>query len=79
MVDNARMHTALTYTDNRVLAAVDTDRIVTLLHAWHRVTRNVSLTMAIPEKRKAGTSVFWRGVVFVAAARVLFLPRNKAL
>eukprot|EP00965_Chrysotila_dentata_P257877 6213029-Pleurochrysis_carterae.AAC.2 len=62
------------YTDDIVLAAVGTDRIVALLRAWHRVTRNVGLTMAIPEKRQEGTSVLWLGVIFVAAAGVLFLP-----
>eukprot|EP00965_Chrysotila_dentata_P100164 3308783-Pleurochrysis_carterae.AAC.1 len=35
-VDDARMHTALTYTNDVVLAAVGTDRIVALLRAWHR-------------------------------------------
>eukprot|EP00965_Chrysotila_dentata_P112533 3719739-Pleurochrysis_carterae.AAC.1 len=73
------MHTALMYTDDIVLAAVGTDRIVALLQAWHRVTRSVGLTMAIPEKWQAGTSVLWLGVVFVAGAGMLFLPRDKAL
>eukprot|EP00965_Chrysotila_dentata_P097160 3211470-Pleurochrysis_carterae.AAC.1 len=59
--DDARIHTALMYTDDIVLAAVDTDRIVALLRAWHRVTRSVSLTMAIPEKWQAGTSCRLRG------------------
>eukprot|EP00965_Chrysotila_dentata_P165788 5473959-Pleurochrysis_carterae.AAC.1 len=31
--DDARMHTALVFTDDIVLAAVDTDRIVALLRA----------------------------------------------
>eukprot|EP00965_Chrysotila_dentata_P023465 777754-Pleurochrysis_carterae.AAC.1 len=66
------------YTDEVVLAAVGTDRVVALLRAWHKVTSSVGLTMAIPEKRQAGSSVIWLGVVFVAAAGVLFLPRNKA-
>eukprot|EP00965_Chrysotila_dentata_P049634 1645765-Pleurochrysis_carterae.AAC.1 len=35
--------------------------------------------MAITEKRQAGSSVLWLGVVFVAAAGVLFLPRDKAV
>eukprot|EP00965_Chrysotila_dentata_P165789 5473959-Pleurochrysis_carterae.AAC.2 len=35
--------------------------------------------MAIPKKRQAGASVLLLGVVFVAAAGVLFLPRDKAL
>eukprot|EP00965_Chrysotila_dentata_P013069 431356-Pleurochrysis_carterae.AAC.1 len=39
-------------TDDIVLAAVGTDRIVALLRAWHTVTRRVGLTMAIPEKRQ---------------------------
>eukprot|EP00965_Chrysotila_dentata_P254788 6211990-Pleurochrysis_carterae.AAC.8 len=65
--------------DDVVLAAVGTDRIVALLHPWHKVTSSVGLTMAIPEKRKAGSSVLWLGVVFVAAAGVLFLPRDKAV
>eukprot|EP00965_Chrysotila_dentata_P137148 4536170-Pleurochrysis_carterae.AAC.1 len=64
--DEARMHTALMYTDNVVLAAVGTDRIVALLRACHRVTCTVGLTMAIPEKRQAGASVLWLGVIFVA-------------
>eukprot|EP00965_Chrysotila_dentata_P027996 930736-Pleurochrysis_carterae.AAC.1 len=54
-VDDARMHTALMYTDDIVLAVVGTHRTVTLLRAWHRVTRNVGLTMAMPEKKQAGT------------------------
>eukprot|EP00965_Chrysotila_dentata_P013202 435769-Pleurochrysis_carterae.AAC.1 len=49
----ARMHTALMYTDDVVLAAVGKDRIVALLRAWHRVTCTVALAMAIPEKRQA--------------------------
>eukprot|EP00965_Chrysotila_dentata_P232495 6198998-Pleurochrysis_carterae.AAC.1 len=67
------------HTDDIVLAVVGTDRIVALLRAWHRVTRTVVLTMAIPEKRQAGASVLWLGGIFVAAAGVLFLPRDKAL
>eukprot|EP00965_Chrysotila_dentata_P050796 1683941-Pleurochrysis_carterae.AAC.1 len=35
--------------------------------------------MAIPEKRQAGSAVLWLGVVFVTAAGVLFLPRDKAV
>eukprot|EP00965_Chrysotila_dentata_P038486 1279058-Pleurochrysis_carterae.AAC.1 len=73
------MHTTLMYTDDVVLAAVGTDRIVALMRAWHRVTRSVGLTIAILEKRQAGTSVLWLGIVFVAGAGVLFLPRDKAL
>eukprot|EP00965_Chrysotila_dentata_P125735 4156290-Pleurochrysis_carterae.AAC.1 len=67
------------YTDDVVLAAVGTDRIVALLRAWHRVTSTVGLAMAFPEKRQAGTAVLWLGVIFVAAAGVLFLSRDKAL
>eukprot|EP00965_Chrysotila_dentata_P172290 5686130-Pleurochrysis_carterae.AAC.3 len=67
------------YTDDVVLAAVGTDRIVALLCAWNGVTRTVGLTMAIPEKCQAGTSFLRLGVVFVAAAGVLFLPRDKAV
>eukprot|EP00965_Chrysotila_dentata_P177219 5852902-Pleurochrysis_carterae.AAC.4 len=76
-VDDSRMHTALMYTDDIVLAAVGTDRTVALLRAWHRVTRSIGLIMAIPEKRQAGASVLWLGVVFVAAAGVLFLLETK--
>eukprot|EP00965_Chrysotila_dentata_P233032 6199339-Pleurochrysis_carterae.AAC.2 len=35
--------------------------------------------MAIPEKRQAGSAVLWLGVIIVAAAGVLFLPRDKAV
>eukprot|EP00965_Chrysotila_dentata_P177002 5845437-Pleurochrysis_carterae.AAC.1 len=35
--------------------------------------------MAIPEKRQAGSAVLWLGVVFVAVAGLLFLPRDKAV
>eukprot|EP00965_Chrysotila_dentata_P095914 3169641-Pleurochrysis_carterae.AAC.1 len=65
------------YTDDVVFAAVGTDRIVVLLRAWHKVTSSVGLTMAIPEKRQAGSAVLWLGVIFVAAAGVLFLPCDK--
>eukprot|EP00965_Chrysotila_dentata_P203322 6181644-Pleurochrysis_carterae.AAC.1 len=34
--DEERMHTALMYTDDIVLAAVGTDRIVALLRAWRK-------------------------------------------
>eukprot|EP00965_Chrysotila_dentata_P000879 27926-Pleurochrysis_carterae.AAC.1 len=73
------MHTARMYTDYVVLAAVGTDRIVALLRAWHRVTCTVGLAMAIPEKRQAGASVLWLEVIFIAAAGVLFLQRDKVL
>eukprot|EP00965_Chrysotila_dentata_P092925 3068258-Pleurochrysis_carterae.AAC.1 len=67
------------YTDDVVLAAVGIDRIVELLRAWRKVTSSVGLTMAIPEKRQAGSAVLWLlEAVFVAAAGVLFLPRDKA-
>eukprot|EP00965_Chrysotila_dentata_P113346 3745989-Pleurochrysis_carterae.AAC.1 len=39
--DEARKHTALMYTDDVVLAAVGTDRVVALLRAWHKVTSSV--------------------------------------
>eukprot|EP00965_Chrysotila_dentata_P010228 332464-Pleurochrysis_carterae.AAC.1 len=69
------MHTALVYTDDVVLAAVGTDCVVAPLRAWHKVTSSVGLTMVIPEKRQACSSVLlWLGVVFVATAGVLFLP-----
>eukprot|EP00965_Chrysotila_dentata_P241916 6204567-Pleurochrysis_carterae.AAC.3 len=79
LLHDARTHTALMYTDDVVLAAVGTERIVALLRAWNKVTRAVGLTMAISEKRQAGSSILWLGVVFVAAASVLFLPRDKAV
>eukprot|EP00965_Chrysotila_dentata_P080766 2664827-Pleurochrysis_carterae.AAC.4 len=78
-VDDAHMHTALMYIDDIVLAAVGSDRIAALLRARHRVTRNLGLTIAIPEKRQAGTSVLRLGMIFVAAPGVLFLPRDKDL
>eukprot|EP00965_Chrysotila_dentata_P176651 5833676-Pleurochrysis_carterae.AAC.2 len=66
------------YTDDIVFAAVGTDQIFALLRAWHRVTRTIRLSMAIPEKRQAGASVLWLGVVSVAAVGVLFhLPPDK--
>eukprot|EP00965_Chrysotila_dentata_P123386 4077606-Pleurochrysis_carterae.AAC.1 len=67
------------YTDDVVLTDVGAERVVALLRAWHQVTRRIGLAMAIPEKRQAGTSVLWLGIVFVAVAGVLFLPRDKAL
>eukprot|EP00965_Chrysotila_dentata_P258431 6213216-Pleurochrysis_carterae.AAC.1 len=77
--DEARMHTALMYTDDVVLAAVGTDRIVALLRTWRKVTSSIGLLMAIPEKRQASSAVLWLEIVFVAAAGVLFLPRDKAV
>eukprot|EP00965_Chrysotila_dentata_P030806 1026565-Pleurochrysis_carterae.AAC.3 len=73
------MHTALMYSYDIVLAAAGTDRIIALLRAWHRGTCTVGLTIVVPEKRQAGTSVLWLVVIFVAAAGVLFMPRDKAL
>eukprot|EP00965_Chrysotila_dentata_P082567 2725247-Pleurochrysis_carterae.AAC.1 len=60
-MDEARMHTALMYTDDVVLAAVGTDRVVQLLRAWRKAASSVGLTMAIPEKRQAGSAVLWLG------------------
>eukprot|EP00965_Chrysotila_dentata_P105671 3490373-Pleurochrysis_carterae.AAC.1 len=51
-MDDARIHTALMYTDDILLATVGPDRIVALPCAWHRVMRTVGLTMAIPESDK---------------------------
>eukprot|EP00965_Chrysotila_dentata_P032692 1089607-Pleurochrysis_carterae.AAC.1 len=57
------------YTDDVVVAAVGTDRVVALLRAWHKVP--------IPEKRQAGSSVLWLGVVFRrGCGRALFTARQ---
>eukprot|EP00965_Chrysotila_dentata_P064541 2140194-Pleurochrysis_carterae.AAC.1 len=67
------------YTDDTFLAAVGTKRLVALLRSWHKITRAVGLTMAIPKKGRAGSSVLWLGIVFIAGAGVNFLPRDKAV
>eukprot|EP00965_Chrysotila_dentata_P088808 2932348-Pleurochrysis_carterae.AAC.1 len=74
----ARMHTVLMCTDVSFLqrlARIASSR--SCARDTKIVMRTVGLTMAIAEKRQAGTCVLWLRVVFIAAAEVLFLPRDR--
>eukprot|EP00965_Chrysotila_dentata_P113794 3761417-Pleurochrysis_carterae.AAC.2 len=72
------MHAALMYTDDVVLAAVGTDRIVALLRAWHKVTSSVGLTKAWPSRKAPGWLLCPPARSSLCRCRGRALPTNRA-
>jgi hypothetical protein len=67
------------YTDDNIISVVGAARAVRLLQTWRRLTADLGLRMAIPEKRAAGTRALWLGMLFFATLGVVAVPRAKLL
>jgi hypothetical protein len=67
------------YTDDPIMAVVGVDRALRLLRLWARLTVELGLIMAIPEKRSLGTWAPWLGVLLLAGLGLVLVPKAKLL
>jgi hypothetical protein len=67
------------YTDDPIMAVVGVDRAIRLLRLWARLTVELGLIMAIPEKRSLGTWAPWLGILLLAGLGLVLVPKAKLL
>ena len=67
------------YTDDPIIGVVGVRRALAAIRVWRRVTTDVRLIMAIPEKRNLGTWALWLGILFFAGMGLVVIPKNKLL
>ena len=74
-----RLYAAFMYTDDPVVVTVGVQRTLRALRVWRRLTNDVNLIMAIPEKRNLGTHALWLGVLLMVTLGIVVVPRHKLL
>ena len=74
-----RLYVVHMYTDDPIMAVVGVDRALRLLRLWARLTVELGLIMAIPEKRSLGTWAPWLGVLLLAGLGLVLVPKAKLL
>ena len=74
-----RLYMCLCYTDDPLIAVVGVERAVRALRAWRKLTQDVGLIMAIPEKRTLGTWGRWLGAVLFTTLGLIIIPKDKLL
>ena len=74
-----RLYVVHMYTDDPIMAVVGVDRAIHLLRLWTRLTAELGLIMAIPEKRSLGTWAPWLGVLLLAGLGLVLVPKAKLL
>jgi hypothetical protein len=75
----ARLYCVHMYTDDAIFAVVGVRRALRLLGAWQRLTADIQLKMAPPEKRSIGTWAPWLGVYLLAGLGLVVVPKEKLL
>ena len=74
-----RLYVVHMYTDDPIMIVVGVDRALRLLSLWVRLTTELGLIMAIPEKRSLGTWAPWLGVLLLAGLGLVLVPKAKLL
>ena len=74
-----RLYMVHMYTDDNIIGVVGVHRCIRLLTGWRKLTLDVGLIMAIPEKRSLGTWALWLGVLIFATLGVVAVPPQKLL
>ena len=74
-----RLYVVHMYTDDPIMAVVGVERAIRLLTLWVRLTTELGLIMAIPEKRSLGTWAPWLGVLLLAGLGLVLVPKAKLL
>ena len=72
-----RLYSIHMYTDDPIMIVVGVERTLLALRVWRRLTDNVGLLMAIPEKRSLGTWCKWLGVIIIASLGLVIIPKDK--
>ena len=73
----ARLYAAYMFTDDPLWVVVGVSRTLRALRVWRRLTNELGLIMAIPEKRTLGTWAGWIGVVTITVLGLVVVPRDK--
>ena len=73
----ARLYAVYMFTDDPLWVVVGVPRTLRALRVWRRLTDELGLIMAIPEKRTLGTWAGWIGVVAVSTLGLVVVPRDK--
>ena len=74
-----RLYFAYVFTDDPIFGVVGVERAIRALRVWRRLTDDLNLIMAIPEKRSLGSWSPWLGVWLIAALGLVVIPRHKLL
>lgn len=72
-----RLYFVLMYCDDNIIGVVGADRAVRVLKQWRKLTQDVGLIMAIPEKRSLGTWCKWVGALVFAVVGMVVIPKAK--
>ena len=74
-----RLYTAYMFSDDPAFIVVGVDRAILALRIWRRLTDDVGLLMAIPEKRALGSHAIWLGVIIFVSLGIAVIPLAKLL
>ena len=77
--NEARLVSALMYTDDPSFTVVGTERTVRMLRVWRWVTWHANLTMAIAAKHTIGAKSSWLGLSHISALGITVVPTAKLL
>lgn len=77
--EQRRLWAVWCYTDDPIWIVVGVDRTLRALRVWRRLTDQVGLLMAIPEKRNLGTHAVWLGVLILTTLGIVVVPKSKLL
>ena len=75
----ARLYGTLIYCDDPIFFVVGAPRAIRALRVWRRLTNDLHLIMAIPEKRALGSWARWLGVLLVVSCGIVVIPKDKLL
>lgn len=67
------------YTDDNIFVVVGAQRAMRALEEWRRLTNDINMEMAIPEKRVLGSWAMWLGAIIIAPLGLVIIPRSKLL
>ncbi|MGA0134817.1 MAG: hypothetical protein ACO3ND_10740, partial [Opitutales bacterium] len=74
-----RLTTARCFTDDSHFAALGVDRALSVLRHWGELTASIRVEMASFEKRQAGSTVSWLGVLSNSMVGTIVVPQAKTL
>ena len=74
-----RLYFCLCFTDDPIIGVVGVQRAIRALRVWRRLTNDLGLIMAIPEKRTLGAWAKWLGALLLAALGLVIIPKDKLM
>ena len=74
-----RLVTSRCYTDDSHFFALGVDRALSVLRHWSDITSSIRVQMASSDKRQAGATVSWLGILSNSLLGSFAVPHNKTL